>query len=105
MGGEATGSLVLGKFLLALCERECGGGGPGGGGGGGSGMVWSHLIWEAERDLAEVGVSMAPVEAARRAEGGALGDAGSSIGLWGGSCGMLMLGRTGRDTLGPKLGR
>lgn len=55
-------------ILFVLCERECGGGGPGGGGG--SGTLGSHLLWDAERDRAEVGVSRAPVEAARRAAGG-----------------------------------
>lgn len=67
VGGEATGSDVL----LRLCDLEPGGGGPGGGGG--SGMPGSHRDWDAERDLADVGVSMALADAALLAAGGATG--------------------------------
>lgn len=64
---------MIGTALLSkgstLCDLEPGGGGPGGGGG--SGIPGSHLDWDVDRERADVGVSMAPVEAARRAAGGA----------------------------------
>ena len=66
VGGDATGSLVLG--LLTLWEREALGGGPGGGGG--NGIPGPHLLCDADRDRADVGVSRAPVDAALRAPGG-----------------------------------
>lgn len=71
VGGEATGGFaLLGRFRL--CERDCAdGGGPGGGGG--SGMAGSHLDCDAERDRAEIGVSIALAEAALRALGGSTG--------------------------------
>ena len=33
-------------------------------------MPGSHLDWDVERERLDVGVSIAPVDAARRAEGG-----------------------------------
>lgn len=69
VGGETTGSLPLEtKFLFTLCDRDCEGGGPGGGGG--IGMAGSQRDCDADLDRADVGVSRAPVEAARRAPGG-----------------------------------
>lgn len=78
VGGETMGWVSLVKSLLVLCERDCRGGGPGGGGG--RGMAGSHLDCEADRDRAEVGVSIEPVDAARRAAGGRpTGDGLSSV--------------------------
>lgn len=51
-----------------LCDLDEEGGGPGGGGG--IGMPGAHLVNEGARDRADVGVSMAPAEAALRAAGG-----------------------------------
>ena len=48
-----------------LCDRA--GGGPGGGGG--TGIPGSHLDCEVDLDRADVGVEIAPAEAARRAAG------------------------------------
>jgi hypothetical protein len=67
VGGEITG-VVLRSTLWTLSDRKLEGGGPGGGGG--SGMPGSHLVCDVDRDRLVVGVSMAPVEAARRAAGG-----------------------------------
>lgn len=67
VGGEMIGMLVL-SMLCTLCDLEFDGGGPGGGGG--RGMPGSHLVCEVERERADVGVSRAPVEAARRDDGG-----------------------------------
>lgn len=67
VGGEETGMLSL-EVPWTLCDREDEGGGPGGGGG--SGIPGSHLDWDADRERADVGVVIAPVEAARRAAGG-----------------------------------
>lgn len=66
VGGETMGSDPDDRW--ELCERLDDGGGPGGGGG--SGMPGSHRTCDEDRDLAEVGVAMAPVEAARRVAGG-----------------------------------
>lgn len=83
VGGERIGSLPLfGRDVL--WDRIAGGGGPGGGGG--TGMPGSHLTCEADLDRAEVGVAIAPVEAALRAEGGILGDNIGSSTLCGGIC-------------------
>lgn len=52
-------------------------------------MAGSHLDWDAERDRADVGVSMEPVDAARRAEGGMpIGDGLLSWNLRGPSMGI-----------------
>ncbi len=67
VGGEMTGTIFL-STLCTLCDRDPDGGGPGGGGG--SGMPGSHLVCDVDRDRLDVGVSMAPVDAARRAAGG-----------------------------------
>ena len=68
--------------LLRLCDLDCEGGGPGGGGG--SGMPGSHRDCEADRDRADVGVSTALAEAARRALGGiAMWSVVSSTGISG----------------------
>ncbi len=67
VGGEIMG-VVFRSALCTLSDRELEGGGPGGGGG--SGMPGSHLVCDVDRDRLDVGVSMAPVEAARRAAGG-----------------------------------
>lgn len=68
VGGEIMGTLLL-SMLCTLCDLlDEGGGGPGGGGG--SGIPGSHLVWEVDRERADVGVSMAPVEAALRDAGG-----------------------------------
>ena len=64
VGGDTIGSVVR----LRLCDLDWVGGGPGGGGG--SGMPGSHLDCEVDLDRAEVGVSIALAEAARRALGG-----------------------------------
>ncbi len=61
------GTLFL-SMLCTLCDLELDGGGPGGGGG--RGMPGSHRVCDVDRERAEVGVSIAPVEAARRADGG-----------------------------------
>lgn len=69
VGGDVSGSLPL-LGLVTLCDLEPGGG-PGGGGG--TGMLGSHLICEADLDLALVGVPpMEPVDCARR-DAGAMG--------------------------------
>lgn len=52
------------------------GGGPGGGGG--KGIPGSHRLCDAERDLAEVGVSIALVETARLEFGGIMGSSMSA---------------------------
>jgi hypothetical protein len=71
VGGEGFGA---GAWLdresggWRLCDREDDGGGPGGGGG--SGMPGSHFAWDKGRGRADVGVSMTPTDAARRAPGG-----------------------------------
>lgn len=67
VGGDMMGTVAL-SMLCTLCDLDPGGGGPGGGGG--SGMPGSHCDCDVDRDRAEVGVSMAPVEAALRDAGG-----------------------------------
>lgn len=67
VGGEIIGTLFL-SMLCTLCDLLDEGGGPGGGGG--RGIPGSHLVWEEDRERSDVGVSMAPVEAALRAAGG-----------------------------------
>lgn len=85
VGGDTTGRLVLSDGWR-LCDLDWEGGGPGGGGG--RGIPGSHLTCDAERDRADVGVSMAPTEAALLEFGGAaLGPAveilgGSGWGIW-----------------------
>lgn len=64
-------------------------------------MAGSHLDCEADRDRAEVGVSMEPVDAARRAAGGKpRGDWVSSI-LRSPTAGIWMLRGFGRADEGP----
>lgn len=63
---------VVRSMLWTLCDLAPAGGGPGGGGG--RGMPGSHLVCESDLERAEVGVSMAPAEAALRAAGGAKPD-------------------------------
>lgn len=87
VGGEAMGSVVRFK----LCDLEFDGGGPGGGGG--SGKPGSHLDCDVDRDRADVGVSTALAEAARRALGGiaeeSVSDRSSLCGIWRASgCGL-----------------
>lgn len=73
MGGDKTG---LGSIVLfKLCDLEFGGGGPGGGGG--SGIPGAHRDCDEERDLADVGVSIALAEVALLAAGAAI-DCGCS---------------------------
>lgn len=72
-GGRRVGGAIVGAGFTVrfkLCEREPGPGGGGPGGGGGRGIPGSHLVCEADRDRAEVGVSIALVETARREFGG-----------------------------------
>lgn len=63
MGGDTTRSVER----VILCDLEAGGG-PGGGGG--SGMPGSHLAVEDPRERDEVGVLIAPADAALREAGG-----------------------------------
>lgn len=81
VGGDMIGSLPL-FGLDTLCDLEPGGGGPGGGGG--RGMPGSHRTCEADLDLAEVGVAIAPVEAALREAGATFCGSSESDGLGGG---------------------
>jgi len=74
VGGETIGSLPE-DTRWTLWDRMADGGGPGGGGG--KGIEGSHLTWDDERDLAEVGVDGAGVDAALRAPGGPRAEAGS----------------------------
>jgi ribulose 1,5-bisphosphate synthetase/thiazole synthase len=62
------------RVMLWDLELACGGG-PGGGGG--NGIPGSHLVVDEPRDLDDVGVPIAPAEAALR-EAGGLGS-GSSV--------------------------
>lgn len=59
---------VFRSMLCTLCDLELDGGGPGGGGG--NGIPGAQRVCEAERERSDVGVSMAPVETARRELGG-----------------------------------
>lgn len=72
-GGRRVGGEIMGTWFMSigctLCDRAVAGGGPGGGGG--TGIPGSHLDCDVDLDLAEVGVSIAPADAARRAAGGA----------------------------------
>lgn len=105
VGGDAIGSLDL-LMSWTLCDRDAAGGGPGGGGG--RGIPGSHLVWEADRDLAEVGVSIAPVDTARRAPGGPWDElepvrcgVGCTIGIWiWGAAGLGTEGTGGTDSGG-----
>lgn len=67
VGGDVMRSVD--EERLALCDLDCGGGI---GGGGGNGMPGSHLGRDAEEALEREleGVSIAPVDAARRDAGG-----------------------------------
>lgn len=76
VGGDTTGSLPVG-ILCMLCDRLDDGGGPGGGGG--TGIAGSQRICEDDRDLADVGVPTAGVEAARRAPGAIIGITSGSV--------------------------
>ena len=70
VGGAMAGSpgLATPGALLVLADRELEGGGPGGGGG--KGKPDSQRTCDEDRErVAEVGVVMAPVEAARRDPG------------------------------------
>lgn len=67
VGGEMMGT-VLRSMLCTLCDLEPDGGGPGGGGG--NGIPGAQRVCDAERERSEFGVSMAPVETARREFGG-----------------------------------
>lgn len=67
------------SMLWTLCDLPDAGGGPGGGGG--RGMPGSHLVWEAERERADVGVSIAPAETALRAAGGPWGKPAAASGF------------------------
>lgn len=90
MGGERTG---FGSIdLLRLCDLEVDGGGPGGGGG--SGMPGAHRDCEDERDLADVGVSIALADAALLAAGGTIGCVGSNLSE---SCGTWIVSGCGLD--------
>jgi hypothetical protein len=89
VGGETTGSVVL----LRLWDLELPGGGPGGGGG--SGIPGSHRVCEADRDLAETGVSAALAEAALLAFGGTAKGSGSVISA---RCGICSESGCGRPT-------
>ncbi len=87
VGGDVIGSLPPLLVRDMLCDRAPAGGGPGGGGG--MGMPGSHGTCGPVRDLAEVGVSMAPMEAARRDPGATLdAESGSDVigagrgGIW-----------------------
>ncbi len=88
MGGDVVMDSLPLLVRDMLCERVPGGGGPGGGGG--MGMPGSQGTWGPVRDLAEMGVSAAPAEAALRAAGAAaLGSASGSGLVWAGlGCGI-----------------
>jgi len=76
-----TGSLPDG-MRCTLWDRAADGGGPGGGGG--TVTMGSHLTCDEDRDLADVGVAIAGVDAALRAAGGMPWDASESflVGIW-----------------------
>ncbi len=76
VGGEMTGSVPDG-IRWTLWDLPADGGGPGGGGG--TGIPGSHLTCEEDRDLADVGVETAGVEAARRAPGAMFWDESESV--------------------------
>jgi hypothetical protein len=60
-------------------------------------MPGSHLVCDVDRDLAEVGVSMAPAETARRAAGGPLDTWEDSEGVLWGTCAGIWIAIIGRD--------
>lgn len=63
VGGDASRSVER----VILCDLDCGGG-PGGGGG--NGIPGSHLVVDEFLEREDVGVLMAPVDAALREAGG-----------------------------------